>query len=186
MRLNNRDEIRQECALKVIKAVPEFDVRKGNAFAFLWTVICNTCRTHAKRLGKPSLSLSTDEVIKHEAEVSAKEVFETPENRHVLNSIGKELIHVMNNGNGFHPSRKKGHTRACRILKSAIADGDLFFDRNKVVRELKKAGLSNKEIQYYCQYSMVTVRMQLLNAKENSLALAHSKIGTGFPPIADS
>lgn len=183
----NVGDIKQECALKVITAIPKYDKDRGGAFGFMWTVICNTCRTHAKRLGKSSLSLSTDEVIKHEAEVNTPEAFSTPENQYVLSRINEDLTKAMNARNGFRANKAvKGHTRAVRELKKAISSGDLFFDRNRVVRKLKRIGLSNKEVAYYCQYSMVVVRMQLLAAKENSLAINSQKIGASVPAILDS
>jgi len=182
---NNREDIRQECALKILLALPKYDSRRGDAFGFFWTVICNTCRTHAERLGRRSLSLSNDDIIKHEAEISAEEAFETPENQHVLNDIAGDLIKAMNNGDFLH-YRARGHKRACRTLSKAIATGDLFFDKNKTMHKLRRIGLSSKDVQHYYDYSIVHVRMQLLRAKENILAISHPKIGKAFSTVIDS
>lgn len=181
-----RDDIKQECALKVMQAVGKFDIVRGDAFGFLWTVICNTCRTHAERLGRPNLSLSSDENIQREAEINSHALFQTPENQHVITTIQEQLAKALNNPSSFKAAKTGLHRKACRHLKRFISSGELFFDKNAVVRDLKKIGLARKDIAYYYQYSLVVVRSQLLKAKENSSAISHTKIGKGIPSIADS
>jgi len=180
-----RDELKQECALKVMYALGKYDSHRGDAFGFLWTVICNTCRTHAERLGRPNLSLSTDEVIQREAEASSYEKFQTPENQHIITTIQSQLVKALNNPNSFRPARVRLHRKACKRLKKFISSGELFFDKNKVVTDLKRIGLDRKAIQYYMQFSLVVVRAQLLKARENAGAIAHHKIGQNFSAELD-
>jgi hypothetical protein len=171
----NREDIRQECALKVLQAVGKYDKKRGDGFGFMWTVICNSCLTHNERLSRPNLSLSTDESIQREAEVSGKEIFQTPENQHILNNVGKALIHTFST-NGFQIPKKRVHRKACELIRDSIASGEMFYDRLKIVRKLKKLGLDKKEIQYYCSYSLVVVREKLLKTREEASAVTHPKI----------
>src|SRR5690349_17541908 len=64
-----KEDIRQECILKVLQAIPKFKADRGNAFGFMWATICNMSKTMNKRLHKRvASSLSSDEGAEREAE----------------------------------------------------------------------------------------------------------------------
>jgi hypothetical protein len=181
----HKEDIKQECALKVIQAVPKFNARRGDAFGFMWATICNMCKTINERMSRPSYSLSSDEAVQKEAELHGREVFQTPENQHILNSIGKSVSKSLATG-GFRIPKQKLHRRACKLIRKHMETGEFFFDRSVVTKELKELGLDKKEIQFYCQYSLVVVRRKLLEARENSHALSNSKISKSVSVVADS
>lgn len=169
-----RKDLRQECVVKLLYALPKFDSTRGNAFAYLWTTICNTCNTQGQRLTRSDLSMSSDEDIMREAENNGHDVFQTPENRHILNVIGASITKTFDTIDLSDIDRKL-HQRACRKIKQFIANGELFYDRDLVVRKLKKLGLGRKEIQFYLDRTIIMVRQKLLAAKENSLAITIRK-----------
>jgi len=175
----NRDDIKQECALKVILAIPKYNAKRGDPFGFMWTVISNTCLTHIERLNRKNYSISSDEVIRREAEESGTNVFKTPETQHILCTIVKDLNIAMSESSFRVPTRSL-HRKACLRIQEAIFSGELFSNRNLVMSRLRELGLNKKEILYYCQYSIVVVRDKLLQARENANAITHSEASPAF------
>jgi DNA-directed RNA polymerase specialized sigma24 family protein len=165
---HNKEDLKQECVVKLLYALPKYDPTRGKAFAFLWTTICNTCTTQDQRMANHDLSLSSDENIQKEAENNGHSAFETPENRHILNRIGSSLV------SSFEsiqiPDQQK-HRRACRSIKKFLITGELFYERHRLVRRLKRLGLDRREIQLYIDRTLILVRQRLLKARENSRAI---------------
>lgn len=166
----NRDELRQDCALRVIQAIPKFDGKRGDAFGFFWSLICNHLITQNQKLEAPQYSLSTDEAILREAEGQPANPFLMPENRHILNTLISEL-HIAFNSNGFRIPDRKRHRKACQKLRESIASGDFFQDRTKITRSMRRLGLNRRTVKYYIDYTLVTMRRKLLVAKENMQSL---------------
>lgn len=177
-------DLRQEMALKLIKALPSYRPERGNAFAFIWTVICNVAISKNEWLKKPNLSLSTDEDILHEAESQPQNIFQSPENQLILNSISKSLA-IAFASNGFVVSRKRLHTKAIRVIRRSIASGELFYKRTQVLRELRDLGLNRRDIQGYIDYTLVVTRKKLLQAKDNAEAIQRSETDVVLPEYAD-
>lgn len=176
----NRDDLRQECVVKLLYALPKYDPSRGAAFAYLWTTICNTCNTQNQKLTKNDLSLSTDEDVLREAENNGHHVFDTPENSHILNVVGTSIFKALSSVETQDKSRKL-HRRACRKIKGFIVNGELFYNRNRVVRRLRRLGLDRKTAQFYVDRSLVLVRQKLLDAKENVLALSVRQANSVIP-----
>jgi hypothetical protein len=169
-----REDIRQECILKLITGLPKYDPRKGAAFAFVWTVVCNMSKTVNERLHRPSYSLSSDEDVQKEAEANGKSVFHSPENQQILNSISEALAAAaLAATSQLESPRVRVHRKACSYLRKAIVSGDLFTNQTVVIRRLRAIGLDRKNITYYVNYSMVTLRERLLVARQNSQAITH-------------
>jgi len=179
----SKDDIRQECILKVLQAIPKFNPKRGHAFGFMWATICNQSKTINKRLHRPTSSLSTDESAQKEAEANGKDVFQTPENQHVLNLISEAVIEAFDT-NGFVAPKRGLHRKACRQIQKAMASGEFFFDKKTTIRGLRELGLEKKDIQHYCQYSLVVVRTKLLEAHENATTISHPKIGKTMLTLA--
>jgi DNA-directed RNA polymerase specialized sigma24 family protein len=174
-------DLKQEMALKLIKALPKYQSGRSNAFAFVWTVLCNIAISKNEWLSKSnSLSLSTDEGALQEAESQLHSVFQSPENQHILNSIGHSLQMAFSS-NGFVAPRKKLHGKALSIIRRSIASGELFFKRTQVLRELKHLGLNRRDIQGYLDYTLVVTRKRLLLAKANSDAIERPEIDAVLP-----
>jgi len=180
---NNKEDLRQECVLKLLQALERYDPRRGAAFAFLWTVICNTCKTQNRRLTTSGLSLSTDEEAKREAELSGRHLLETPENRHVLSSLKADLEEAVKH-NGFRPLRRR--KKALQQILSAVQTGELFYDRSRVIHKLERLGLDHQEIQNCVDHTLVSVRSRLLRARENIHALTIREVGTSVSEESDS
>lgn len=179
-----RPDVRQECALKLLKAIPKFNAKRGNAFDFCWTTICNMSKSINERLNRPVLSLSTDEETQREAESRGKNLFQTPENQHILNSISKDLEIALNR-NRFRFPKNIMQRKASRILRHYVHTGELFFNKSVVVEKLKEVGLDRKQIQFCIEYSLVLVRQKLLEAKENANAISYPQIGSIVSSISD-
>jgi hypothetical protein len=162
----NREELRQDCALRVIQAIPKFDGRRGDAFGFFWSLICNHLITQNQKLDAPQYSLSTDEAILREADNQPANPFLMPENRHILNTLIGELSLAFSS-NGFRIPDRKRHRKACQKLRESIASGDFFQDRTKITRRMRRLGLNRRMVKYYVDYTLVTMRRKLLVAKEN-------------------
>src|SRR4029077_13685024 len=60
--LSLRDDLRQECALKILKGLTKYRAKRGSAFAFIWSTVCNCLKTHGKRMSKGALSIEEDEI----------------------------------------------------------------------------------------------------------------------------
>lgn len=172
----NRDDIRQECVLKIIQALPQFNAKRGNSFAFLWTTICNTCITHNQRLCRPWLSLSTDEDVQQEAEASTTSPYDSPATRHILTSLASSL-HLAFDSRGFEIPRRSDHRKILLDIRQSVQTGELFYNRTVVMRRLKRYGLKSDVMRHYLDYTMVVVRRRLLTAKENVSAIAPRQVG---------
>jgi len=162
----NRADLRQDCAVKILQGLDKFSPERGSAFAFLWTVICNTLITKNQQLQSHGYSMNSDEDTQREAE-SVSSVLDTPETKYILRNLALSLSKVVNT-NGFSdmPNRK----RVVRYLLSSISSGDLFQDRSVVFDRLKKRyGLSRKDAEFYVNHTLVVVRAKLLAARENVL-----------------
>jgi len=181
----NRDDIRQECILKMLYGLEKYEPGRGSAFAFLWTLICNTCITQGQRMSSKNLSLSTDETAQREAEVNSNKVFETPENRHILNALADSIQHAFRE-NGFLVPKHRYHRRVCVKIRESIQNGELFYNRVEVMKSLGRLGLDKKEVQFYLDYTLIMVREKLLEARENASALIVKPIGKNVPEVLGS
>lgn len=179
----SKEDIRQECILKVLQAIPKFDARRGDAFGFMWATICNMSKSVNKRLHRPVSSLSTDEEAQREAEMNGKEVFQTPENQFILNQISAAVIEAFNS-NGFRVPERALHRKVCKSIQVAMLSGEFFFNKNETMRKLRDLGLERKDVQFYCQRSLIVVREKLLEAKQNVDALTYNKISKGLSSIS--
>jgi len=181
----NRDDLKQECVLKLLYALPKFDPERGNAFAFLWTTICNTCTTKDQKLSNRDLSLSSDENIQREAEHNGNgnSVFQTPENRHILNTIGQSLTDAFES---VEITNRQRHIRACRSIKRFLITGELFYERHRLVKRLKRLGMDRREIQLYIDRTLILVRNQLLEARLNASAIEIRQVGPTVPQNFDT
>jgi DNA-directed RNA polymerase specialized sigma24 family protein len=179
-----QNDLRQEMALKLIKALPKYQPGRSNAFAFIWTVISNLAISKNEYLSKTNLSLSTDEDVLHEAESQPQNIFQSPENQLILNSISKSLA-IAFASNGFVVARKRLHTKALRIIRRSIASGELFYKRTQVLRELRMLGLNRRDIQGYIDYTLVVTRKKLLQAKDNAEAIQRHEVDAVLPQHLD-
>lgn len=180
----NRDDLRQECALKVLLALPKFRGERGTAFAFLWSVICNTCITHGERLTSSDLSLEDDE-IKKVAEFKADPT-ESPFRSFVLTTISDGIVEALGR-NGFRFGHTHKGRRIASYITKAIASGELFSNRTSVSRKLRKMGIDKREAQFFIDHVLVMVRVKLYTLKELKDA-ARSVIretGAVLPEILD-
>lgn len=179
-----KEDIRQECILKVLQAIPKFDARRGDAFGFMWATICNMSKSVNKRLHRPVSSLSTDEEAQREAEVNGKEVFQTPENQFILTQIAADVVKALGS-NGFASICEKGLRRKLlQQIQKSMSSGEFFFNKNETMRKLRDLGLDKPLVQFYCQRSLVLVREKLLEARTNVDALTYNKISKGFSSVA--
>lgn len=179
----SKEDIRQECILKVLQAIPKFDARRGDAFGFMWATICNMSKSVNKRLHRPVSSLSTDEEAQREAEVNGKEVFQTPENQFILTQIAADVVKAFNS-NGFVVPERALHRKVCKNIQSSMSSGEFFFNKNETMRKLRDLGLEKKDVQFYVQRSLIVVREKLLEARTNVDALTYNKISKGFSSVA--
>jgi hypothetical protein len=170
----HQDDLKQEMALKLLKALPKYQPGRSNAFAFVWTVLCNIGISKNQWLSKSDLSLSTDEEALREAETKPQKIYHNPENQHILNSLSNSL-NMAFASNGFRVPRKHLHKRALVVIRKSIASGDLFCKKSEMLRKLRGLGLNNHEIQSYVDYSLVITRKKLLAARDNASAIRHQE-----------
>lgn len=172
----HREDLRQDCALKILQGLEKFDPDRGSAFAFLWTVSCNTCTSMNQRMSRTdTVSLSTDEEAQREAETNGQTVFDTPETRHILNRLARD-IQIAFRSNGFRIPNKRSHRQVLEEIRVAIQSGEFFYKRTAVMRKLRRHGLKPEDVHYYISYTLVRVREKLLAAKEESSALIPRQI----------
>lgn len=159
-----KDDLRQECSLKVLKNIKNFNPERGSTFAFFWTVICTGIATHKKRWTSTSVSLTPGDDEEGGLEVSGGEVYQTPENQHILNRIGEALTKAFQSSE-FSTLVGKKSKKASIIIGKAIQSGEFFEDKQVTMRKLRKLGLKKSDIQYYVSYALINVRKQLLGVK---------------------
>lgn len=165
-----RDDLRQECALKVFQNLSKFDVSRGTAFAFLWSAICNVCATQGKRLSRPSLSIEEEDVLK-EAESASPAKYLSPEHAHlvvILHGVLQEAFAA----NGLRRFVAIRDVNVVRYLTETIVSGDFFSDRRVVMKGLRKYKLKKRDGEFFCDYILVTLRTKLYDKREilNGLA----------------
>lgn len=163
--IENYDDVRQECILKLLKNISKFDPSRGKAFAFFWTIICNTINTQNQRWTSTSVSLTATESASSDTEITGAEVFQTPENQYILNRITASVDRAFNQ-NGFRIPDGKKHKKAFILISKAIQTGEFFFNRSEVMKKLRHLGLQQSEIQHYVSYTLIKVRQNLLDSKK--------------------
>lgn len=157
-----RGDLVQECSLKIMYALPKYKERRGGAFGFLWTVICNTCLTHAERLSRASLSLDTEPESLKEAEATVQPL--DPATAHIL----KKLSSTMDEAFVAKSLRSMERGKAKRIqlyLRQAISTGELFNNRRNVLVHLKEIGLNGVGSKSLIDRALVMVRSKLYTTK---------------------
>jgi hypothetical protein len=160
-----QDDVRQECVMKLITtAIPGYNPDYANAFAFFWTAICNTISTQINKFVPVTVSLTADNSASSDVEITGADVFQTPENQHILNRIATAIDSAFSQNGSNHPNSKK-HKRVLSIVEKSIQSGDFFWNRRETIKRLKKLGLCQSEIQYYISYTLIKIRQQLLDAK---------------------
>jgi len=179
-----RDDLKQECAMKVFQSLPKFSHKRGSAFAFLWTAICNVCITQGKKLSRRSLSIEEDEILR-EAEAASPSKYLSPEHAHlvtVLSGILNEAL-LSNGLRVFFVDKDK---KAIAYLTVCIANGDFFSDKLKVIKQLRRYGLKKKDSLFLCDYVLVTLRTKLYDKKEILNGLASQEAGSHLPEKSPS
>lgn len=169
-----KDDIYQECVVKLLKAIPKFNVERGNSFAFFWTVICNTIitqQTNMTSLVNSNVSLTPSASDDSEMDSIGANLFTTPENQHILSRASKALDAAFKQA-GFHTPKGRKHRLVLEKIKQAIWSGDLFFNRHEVMRTLRKVGIDKEEVKGYIEYTLVKVRQFLLDTRRDIDALS--------------
>jgi DNA-directed RNA polymerase specialized sigma24 family protein len=163
-----RDDLMQECAIRVLQALPKFKPSRGDAFGFLWATICNTCITQNQKLmAQPGDSLSDEKTLK-KAENST-DLKDDPARLHVLKKLAGKIesaIAVEGFGSILHRQRK----RVFRYIRKSILNEDLFYNRNKVLGRLRRMGLTRKEAILCIDHVLVSVRNTLYSQVEEAHA----------------
>lgn len=179
----NRDDLRQECAMKVLRGLKKFQPERGSAFAFMWSTICNCLKTQGKRMSKSNLSLE-EEAINREAEISAVSVLQGPEYQYLQKVIGEAITKALNSGElrEFHKDKDK---RALVYIRKAVLSGELFTNKKAVLRGLRKSGVKKKDARFLIDYSIVNVRANLYDRKDLLHELVHKKVGPAVPENLD-
>jgi hypothetical protein len=172
---DSRDDIRQECVLKLLKGIPHFNVQRGSTFVFFWTVICNTIMTHRRRIAaNTGISLTSDD--SESSEIPLAEMSHSPENQYIIGTLATAILAAFDQD--FRNLDQPHHKKAVQTLKKAIQSGDFFFDRAKIIKKLRKTGMRRSDIQYYVDYIMVMARRHLLAARDSirSMSSTESKL----------
>ena len=120
--------------------------------------------TQNKRWTSTSVSLTAGESESADTEISGADVFQTPENQHILNRISSEIENAFNS-NGFRIPNGKKHQKAFILIRKAIQTGEFFHDRTDVMKKLRRIGLKNSEVEHYIDYTLIKVRQKLLGAR---------------------
>jgi len=178
-----RDELRQECALKLLKNMHKFKKGRGSAFAFCWSAICNSIISQGKRLSKPSLSLEEEEIAK-EAEVAAPLVFQSPEYQYLQKIISIAIDKAL-----FSPELRSFTTdkkhRALSAIRDSVLNGELFSKREHVLKKLRRLRVPRADSQFLIDYVIVSLRAQLYSKKELLYELAARKTSKGLSEVID-
>ena len=165
-----RDDLHQECFLKVVGALHHYNPNRGAPFAFFWTTICNTCITQGKKLSKTNLSLSEEEV-KREAEVMSTSHFHSPEKTHILNVLSGVLDDAFRS-NGLRSFVDAHDRKAIAYLQQSVRTGDFFHDRPAAVKQIRRFGVRKKDAEFFCDYVLVTLRAKLYSRRDIAKALS--------------
>jgi DNA-directed RNA polymerase specialized sigma24 family protein len=175
-----REDIRQECALKLLTGLQKFNPERGSAFAFFWTVICNVIATQKQRMTPSSMvsSLSSTTESDSGTDSIGADLFRTPENQYILARLARSTEEAIEQSGMLIPNNRK-HRKAFEKLKKAIRSGELFSNKAGVIRSLKKTGLRRSEIQRCVDYALVKIRKYLLNARKELSVLENR---SGFTP----
>lgn len=168
-----REDLRQECAMKILKGLRKFDPKRGSAFAFVWSTVCNCLKTHGKRMSKGGLSLE-EEAIGKEAELASTSVFQSPEFQYLQKIIAVEIDNALASKElrEFHKSKDK---RALVYIRKAVLSGDLFTNKKAVLIELGRLGIHKKDARFLIDYVIVAVRANLYSRKGLLNDVVHRK-----------
>lgn len=164
------EDIRQDCAVKILRNLDHYKKGRGSAFAFLWTIICNHIVTQIKRRTSKNVSLTNTETSSDELEVVQDDPLHAPENRYLLQRIGKDLEKALNMEE-FRRQRGRRHRHAVKLLRSSVKDAKLFTQPAEVARRLRHLGLTREEAKHYMDLALVKVRQSLLHAREEASGL---------------
>jgi hypothetical protein len=180
---NMRDDLRQECALKVLKGLRKFNSEKGSAFAFCWTIICNCLKTHGKRMSRGGLSLE-EEAIGKEAETASVSVFQSPEYQYLQHVVSDAIDKALSSTElrVFHRLKDK---KALAYIRKAVLSGDLFTDKKVVLSGLRQFGIKKKDARFLADYVVVHVRANLYDRKDFLHDFVHRKTVSVVSQITD-
>lgn len=179
-----RDDLRQECAMKILKGLRKFDSKRGSAFAFSWSTICNCLKTHGKRMSKGGLSLE-EEAIEKEAETASTSVFQSPEYQYLQKVVSKAIDKALSSRElrEFHREKDK---KALVYIRKSVLSGDLFSDKKAVISKLRTLGIKRKrDAHFLVDYVLVNVRANLYDRRELLSDLVHRKTIPSIPKIID-
>ena len=180
-----KEDLRQECALKLLKALPKYKRGRGSAFAFFWSTIHNCLKTHVKRLSKGGLSIDTEEDILKEVEVSGPSVYQTPEYRYLQKVLSKAIDSALYS-RGLRVFNRDKDKKALDYIKQSVLNGDLFAKKGEVLKKLRRFGVRKKNAKFLIDYLTVDIRDKLYSRKDLLDALTHRKTISNIPEIPDS
>jgi|SRR5713101_1866303 len=182
-----REDLRQECALKVLMALPKYRRNRGTAFGFLWATICNSCITHGKRLAKSDLSIDSEENARREAEISQPAKFLSPDVDFLRKLLAKALGQNRNGSDSLRAFSREKEKIAVSFLTFSALNGDLFSERPKVLRQLKRLGIKKKDHQFFLDYVLVDLRSRFYRLRGLANELASSgQAGQSISKVSDS
>ena len=157
-----RDDIRQECLMKILLGLRKFDPKRGDSFGFFWTIICNTIVTQQQKLTSRNTSLTPDDSDDSEESSTDTIIFQTPESSLIL----KQIANSLNDAFGFNNLELKGREKtAFNYIKKAVQSGEFFWNRSEVLRHVKRYGIPRGTTKQFEQYILVKIRQFLLTAK---------------------
>lgn len=159
----NRKDLKQECAVKVLANLDKFDPQRGTAFKFLWTTICNTCRTISGRLGKITPSLE-EEANRKEAE--AKPSGEAPDRSYISTAIEEAISDALKSNPATSRFRRKKFVSLCKLIQGSVLDGSFFDDRSIVIRRCKARGICSNDAKLLTDFVLVSLRKRLYNLRQ--------------------
>jgi DNA-directed RNA polymerase specialized sigma24 family protein len=172
------DDLQQECALKLFRGIRKYKAGRGSAFAFMWTIICNSLKTHGKRMSKGGLSLE-EEAIGREAEAVSSNASQSPEYLYLQKVVSKTIDKALSSRElrVFHKSRDK---EALAYIRKSVLNGDLFSKKSEVLKGLEELGIHRKKARFLADYVIVNVRANLYPSKEALYESVHRK---SFPAL---
>ena len=177
------EDIRQDCAVKILRNLHKYKKGRGSAFAFLWTVICNHIITQISRRASKNVSLTTSETASGELEVVQKDPLHAPESRYVLQRIDEALAKAFE-VEGFHRQKGRKHRKAVKLLRTSVKDTTLFTQGVKILRKLRHLGLTHEEAKHYVDFTMIKVRHSLLHAREEASGITSGENQKNVPSFS--